>query len=76
MLLKIPSYTENNYRSERVMQKLGMVRDVDSDFHHPKLGHDHPIMVGIAKTIILSKRKTLFFTSNYNLQNIHNGLCL
>lgn len=43
--LKIPeivSYTAaNNHRSQRVMQKIGMKRDLAGDFLHPKLSSDH-----------------------------------
>jgi len=43
--LKIPeivSYTAaNNYRSQRVMEKIGMKQDLTGDFLHPKLPSDH-----------------------------------
>ena len=37
------SYTTvSNTRSRRVMEKLGMTRDAEADFDHPRLGPDHP----------------------------------
>ena len=32
-----------NLKSQAVMQRLGMVRDLDADFAHPKLAEDHPL---------------------------------
>lgn len=32
-----------NQRSRRVMEKLGMVRDVDADFDHPRVTQGHPL---------------------------------
>lgn len=32
-----------NVASQRVMERLGMVRDPDADFDHPRLGHDNPL---------------------------------
>ncbi|WP_293678720.1 GNAT family N-acetyltransferase [uncultured Phenylobacterium sp.] len=32
-----------NVRSQRVMTKIGMVRDPSRDFDHPKLAEDHPL---------------------------------
>jgi RimJ/RimL family protein N-acetyltransferase len=32
-----------NTRSEAVMQRLGMQRDVDGDFEHPRLPEEHPL---------------------------------
>jgi ribosomal-protein-alanine N-acetyltransferase len=41
-LPEIVSFTaENNLRSQRVMQKLGMTRDPAEDFDHPKLPESH-----------------------------------
>ena len=38
------SYTTvSNTRSRRVMEKLGMTRDAEADFDHPRLGPDHPL---------------------------------
>ena len=39
--------TKNNHRSERVMQKLGMIYDAASDFHHPKLASEHPLSLHV-----------------------------
>lgn len=43
-LQEIVSFTvsENN-RSRRVMEKIGLIRDVNGDFAHPKLEPDHPL---------------------------------
>jgi RimJ/RimL family protein N-acetyltransferase len=35
--------TERNYRSRRVMEKLGMTRDPGDDFEHPGLPEGHPL---------------------------------
>jgi RimJ/RimL family protein N-acetyltransferase len=35
--------TEQNYRSRRVMEKLGMKRDPADDFDHPELPEGHPL---------------------------------
>ncbi|MGC9992393.1 MAG: GNAT family N-acetyltransferase [Candidatus Cybelea sp.] len=32
-----------NVRSQRVMQRLGMTRDPNDDFDHPKAGEGHPL---------------------------------
>jgi RimJ/RimL family protein N-acetyltransferase len=32
-----------NRPSRRVMEKLGMIRDISGDFHHPKVAIDHPL---------------------------------
>jgi ribosomal-protein-alanine N-acetyltransferase len=32
-----------NLRSERVMQRLGMTRDLDGDFDHPRIEEGHPL---------------------------------
>lgn len=43
-LNEIVSFTASiNTRSEQIMQKLGMQRDVRYDFYHPKLDHTHPL---------------------------------
>jgi RimJ/RimL family protein N-acetyltransferase len=43
-LNEIVSFTAKiNYRSERVMQKLGMLRDINNDFYHPKLDNNHKL---------------------------------
>ena len=46
-VLKMPEVvawtTVTNLPSQRVMQKIGMVHDVDGDFAHPKLPEDHPL---------------------------------
>lgn len=39
--------TKDNYRSERVMQKLGMIYDAASDFYHPKLASEHPLSLHV-----------------------------
>ena len=44
MLAEIVSFTsEKNFRSRRVMEKIGMLRDVHGDFNHPQLAVDHPL---------------------------------
>ena len=41
-LKEIVSFTATeNLRSQRVMQKIGMTRDVNGDFDHPSLAKDH-----------------------------------
>ncbi len=43
-LKKIVSFTvPANVRSLRVMEKIGLKRDVNGDFAHPKLAVDHPL---------------------------------
>jgi RimJ/RimL family protein N-acetyltransferase len=43
-LKKIVSFTvPANKRSIRVMDKIGMKRDIDGDFAHPKLPLNHPL---------------------------------
>jgi RimJ/RimL family protein N-acetyltransferase len=43
-LTEIVSFTvSENIRSIRVMEKLGMVRNVNDDFLHPKLSADHKL---------------------------------
>lgn len=43
-LKEIVSFTsEKNLRSINVMQKIGMTRDVNGDFLHPKLEASHPL---------------------------------
>ncbi len=43
-LKEIVSFTAlQNLRSEAVMKKIGMKRDLDGDFTHPKLALDHPL---------------------------------
>lgn len=43
-LQEIVSFTvPDNSRSIRVMEKIGLKRDVDGDFTHPKLLPDHPL---------------------------------
>ena len=32
-----------NLPSQRVMEKIGMVRDPDADFEHPRLAPGHPL---------------------------------
>ncbi len=36
-----------NYRSIRVMKKIGMTRDATGDFHHPKLPLEHPLSLHV-----------------------------
>ena len=44
MLKEIVSFTTaQNIRSIRVMEKLGMRRDLKGDFHHPKIDHASPL---------------------------------
>lgn len=41
---EIVSFTvPNNLRSRKVMEKIGMTRDLRGDFNHPKLTADHPL---------------------------------
>ena len=43
-LPEIVAFTyEDNLPSQRVMTKIGMTRDLDSDFQHPKLAPGHPL---------------------------------
>jgi RimJ/RimL family protein N-acetyltransferase len=34
---------ETNLASQAVMRKIGMTRDLDADFDHPRLAADHPL---------------------------------
>lgn len=59
-LNEIVSFTARvNKKSERVMQKLGMVHDVKGDFYHPKLEINHPLALHVLyrmpKSLWLSK---------------------
>ena len=43
-LKEIVSFTtENNIRSRRVMEGVGMIYDSHGDFDHPKLARGHPL---------------------------------
>lgn len=43
-LAEIVSFTvPANHRSRRVMEKIGMTRDLDGDFDHPALPEGHPL---------------------------------
>ena len=43
-LPEVISFTANiNERSRRVMERIGLVRDVDGDFDHPAIAPDHPL---------------------------------
>lgn len=43
-LAEIVSFaTEKNIRSRRVMERIGMIRDVTADFEYPRLPQDHPL---------------------------------
>lgn len=35
--------TQTAFRSIRVMKKIGLKRDLNGDFAHPKLAADHPL---------------------------------
>jgi RimJ/RimL family protein N-acetyltransferase len=39
--------TPRNFRSKRVMIKLGMTRDFDADFDHPKVEAGHPLRMHV-----------------------------
>ncbi len=38
---------KGNYKSIKVMQKLGMVREIKGDFQHPKLAMEHPLSLHV-----------------------------
>jgi len=43
-LKEIVSFTaSSNKISERIMQKIGMIRDMSGDFDHPSLTLEHPL---------------------------------
>ncbi len=44
----------DNLPSQRVMEKIGMTRDLEGDFLHPSLPADHPI----AKHVLYRLKKT------------------
>lgn len=45
---EIVSFTaRSNVASQRVMAKIGMVRDVDGDFPHPMLDAEHPLSMHV-----------------------------
>ena len=47
-LQEIVSFTvPANYRSIRVMEKIGMTRDADGDFYHPKVPPEHPLRLHV-----------------------------
>jgi RimJ/RimL family protein N-acetyltransferase len=35
----------SNQRSTAVMERIGMVRDMDGDFDHPGVPEDHPALI-------------------------------
>lgn len=37
----------NNLKSQRVMEKIGMIRDINGDFANPKLPVDHPLSMHV-----------------------------
>ncbi|CEG56596.1 GNAT family N-acetyltransferase [Legionella fallonii] len=41
----------DNLRSRRVMERIGMTRDLNGDFLHPKLDHDSPFAKHVLYTI-------------------------
>lgn len=49
--------TVNNQRSRRVMEKIGMVHDLQGDFDHPKMPEGHPL-----QRHVLYRIKTGHFT--------------
>lgn len=44
--------TKDNYRSRRVMEKIGMTRDIQGDFLHPKLQPNHPLALHVLYTLM------------------------
>jgi RimJ/RimL family protein N-acetyltransferase len=47
-LREIVSFTvPSNYRSIRVMEKIGMKRDMEGDFYHPKVPYEHPLRLHV-----------------------------
>lgn len=47
-LQEIVSFTvPANHRSRRVMEKIGLTRDVKGDFYHPKVPFGHPLMLHV-----------------------------
>lgn len=56
-LAEVVSFTvPENKRSIRVMEKIGMQRDLSGDFNHPKLPLDHPLSRHILYRIKNEKR--------------------
>lgn len=61
-LKEIVSFTAtSNKTSERIMQKIGMIRDMAGDFDHPSLTPDHPL-----------SRHVLYRISNPKFLNLKN----
>ena len=59
-LAEIVAYTfVENYRSQRVMEKIGMIRDPQGDFQHPHLPTDHRISKSILYRIKQSEKGCL-----------------
>ena len=55
-LKEIISFTvPSNVRSIRVMEKIGLKRDLNGDFAHPKLATDHPLSQHILYRLSLDK---------------------
>ena len=47
-LKEVVSFTSAaNQRSRRVMEKIGMIRDIDGDFLHPNKGANDPLRVNV-----------------------------
>ncbi len=59
-LLELVSFTvPNNLRSIRVMEHIGMSRDIKGDFLHPKLDPNHPLAPHVLYKINLKKLHNL-----------------
>lgn len=66
-LEEIVSFTvPANKRSIRVMKKIGLMRDLQADFAHPKLAPDHPL----SQHVLYRLNKT-----DYRHHFSHRGNC-
>lgn len=64
-LNEIVSFTvPDNKRSIKVMEKIGMTRDVRDDFSHPKLTSNHRLSLHVLYKIKVVKHTHLDFNSN------------
>lgn len=61
-LQEIVAFTvPSNKRSIRVMEKIGMTRDLNGDFDHPKVPNDHPLKTHILYRITKADYDKLSF---------------
>ena len=64
-LQEVVSFTvPANDRSLRLMEKIGMVRDPQGDFHHPRLPPDHPLSLHVLYRMSKNRYERLYDSEN------------